>query len=138
MKALDTGVLLALLEGDRAARETVRRLRGHELATTEANLLELAILAGRGAAGARSTRREAIARLRRKMTVLPIDARAVEEAARHAARPESAALVPHVLAMLGALEASGCDELITAEAEFGGKWRFRMSRMHGTARKELR
>lgn len=135
MKALDTAVLLGLLEGDRAARETVRKLRGHELATTEANLLELALLSAKGPGGARSSRREAIARLRRKMTVLPIDSRAIEEIARRSGRPELAGLSPHVLAMLGALEAGGCEELISGEASFPGKWRFRTTRMPSSTRK---
>jgi predicted nucleic acid-binding protein len=128
MKALDTSVLIALLEGDRPARELVRKLRGVEVATTEANLLELSYLAGRGPVRARTRRREALDRLRRKITVLPIDQRAVSEAER-CARKGHAPASPLVAGMLGALEAAGCDELYTADpGECGGRWRFRITK----------
>jgi predicted nucleic acid-binding protein len=54
MKALDTPVLLAILEGVPAARDLLRRLKGSELATTEANLLELTLLASAGPRGRRT------------------------------------------------------------------------------------
>ncbi len=129
MKALDTAVLLALLEGDRGAGDVVRRLRGHEIATTEANLLELSLIAGREDPRTRGKRRESIARLRRKMTVLPIDGRAIDEIARRASQGDVSNNPPHVLSMLGALEANGCDELITDKLALTGKWRFRVSRI---------
>jgi len=129
MKGLDTSVLLALLEGDHGVRELLTRLRGTELATTELNLLELSYLAARGHPGARRTRRDALGCLRRKITVLPIDARAVEQAGRRIGKG-SEETPPHVLAMLGALEASGCDELFTHEAALDpGKWRFKITRV---------
>ena len=128
MKALDTSVLLALLEGDRSARDLTRKLKAVEVATTEANLLELAYLAGKGLARSRTRRREALDRLRRKMTVLPIDRRAVTEVERRVSRgtlPSG----PLVAAMLGALEAAGCDELFTADPrECPGHWRFKVTR----------
>ncbi len=129
MKGLDTSVLLALLEGDRGARELLTRLRGTELATTELNLLELSYLAGRGHSGSHTTRRETLDRLRRKISVLPIDARAVEQAGRRIGKG-SERTPPHVLAMLGALEANGCDELFTHEAALdSSKWRFKITRV---------
>jgi uncharacterized protein with PIN domain len=134
VKALDTPVLLALLEGDRGARELVRRLRGHEIATTEANLLELALLA-EASPRARAARREAIARLRRKLTVLPIDGRAVEEAARRTSPREILRGSPHSLGMLGALEAAGCEELFVDGPLPSGRWRFRMTRVARPKRK---
>jgi len=128
MKALDTSVLLALLEGDRSAVDLVRKLRGVEVATTEANLLELSFLAGHGSPRVRSRRREVLDRLRRKVTVLPIDARAVAEAQGEILRGE-APPSPLLAGMLGALEAAGCDELYTSDPrEYRGHWRFRITR----------
>jgi len=128
MKALDTSVLLALLEGDRSAQELVRKLRGVEVATTEGNLLELTYLAGHGSARVRSRRRESLGRLRRKLTVLPIDPRAVAEAETNILRgggPSS----PLLAGILGSLDAAGCDELFTSDPqECRGRWRFRVSR----------
>lgn len=127
MKGLDTSVLLALLEGDAGVRKLLTRLRGIELATTEVNLLELAYLAARGPSRSRTARRETLERLRRKITVLPIDGRAVEQAGRRLGKG-SEKTPPHVLAMLGALEANGCDELFSLQAEIDpGKWRFKVT-----------
>jgi len=128
MKAVDTSVLLALLEGDRSARDLVRRLREVEVATTEANFLELTYLAAHGSPRVRGRRREALARLRRKVTVLPIDPRAVAEAEGCIIRGEGPAS-PLVAGMLGAFEAAGCDELFTTDPrECRGRWRFRVTR----------
>jgi predicted nucleic acid-binding protein len=128
VKALDTPVLLALLRGDPAVKDLLRRLRGHEIATTEGNLLELAILAGRSG----GHRREALGRLRRKITVLPLDARAVEEVGRRAARGELSGTSPLVAGVLAALESAGCEELFTVGPSLPGKWRFRITRMGQT------
>lgn len=133
MKALDTSVLLALLEGDRSAKELLRKLKATEIATTEANLLELVYLAGKGAARNRGRRREALDRLRRKLTVLPIDSRAVTEAERRVLKGTAPA-TPLLAGMLGALETSGCDEVFTTDPQdCGGRWRFRVTRFtrHG-------
>jgi hypothetical protein len=111
MKGLDTAALLSLLEGDRPAREFLRRLRGVELVTTEVNLLELSYLASRGAR-LRGRRRLTLGRLRRKLTVFPIDSRAIEESGRRLARG-LAGPTPLVEAMIGALSANGCEELYT-------------------------
>ena len=125
MKAFDTAVLLALLEGDRSAKELARKLRGVEVATTEANMLELAFLAAKGSPRGRGRRREALDRLRRKVTVLPLDFRAVAEAERRASKGEGPSS-PLLAGMLGALEAAGCDELFTSDPqECGGQWRFK-------------
>src|SRR5208283_1659005 len=97
MKGLDTSVLLALLEGERGTRDLLKQLRGVELATTEANLLELSYLAARGPPRTQVARRRAVDRLRRKLTVLPIDNRAVEQAGRRLGRG-SDKTPPHVLA----------------------------------------
>jgi predicted nucleic acid-binding protein len=125
MKGLDTSVLLALLEGERGARDLLSHLQGVELATTEVNLLELSYLAARGPPRARAARRGALDRLRQKITVLSIDGRAVEQAGRRLRRG-SEKTPPHVLAMLGAFEANGCEELFTHETAIDpGKWSFK-------------
>ncbi|MGB6500080.1 MAG: PIN domain-containing protein [Thermoplasmata archaeon] len=129
MRALDTSVLLALLEGDPSLRQSLRHWRGEEVATTEANLLELAVLAANGPPKTRSHRLAALGRLRRRLTVLPIDSRAVEEAQRRLDRG-AAYRSPLTLAMLAALETSGCEELLTDDPrQFEGKWRFKVSKV---------
>lgn len=128
MKALDTSVLLSLLEGAPGAKELLRRLRGVEVATTEANLLELGILAAHGPERLRTARREALNRLRRKITVLPLDAKATDTAIRHLGKGPTGA-PPLVTAMLGALESSGCEELLTLDPVAKGKWRGRITRV---------
>ena len=129
MKALDTSVLLGLLEGDGASRALVGRLRGVEVATTEANLLELALIAGHGPARIQRSRREVLARLRRKLTVLPIDGRAIELATRRLDRSNEPT-PPLVLAMLGALESSGCDELFVREpVRVSPRWKLKITRI---------
>ncbi len=128
MKAFDTSVVLALFEGDRSAKDLVRKMKGLEIATTEANLLELAYIAGRGPAHNLARRHEALDRLRRRLTVLPIDIRAVSEAERRTSRA-GAKVSPLLAGMLGALEAAGCDELFSADPhEFAGRWHFKVTR----------
>ena len=129
MKAVDTAALRGILEGDPGSKDLLRRLRGVEVATTERTLLELSLLAQRGSPGSRGARRTVLERLRRKITVLPIDVRAVGEAARRsdgAASPEDL----WRLAEWGALEASGCEELFCAgRPPSGAKWRFKVTRV---------
>lgn len=126
MKALDTGILLALLQGSPKARELVRRLRGTELATTEANLLELAFLAASAPPRGRSSRFVALDKLRQRLTVLPLDARAVH-AANDGVAGAADRISPTAAAMMGALQAAGCQELITDEPKgIGGSWTVRL------------
>jgi predicted nucleic acid-binding protein len=129
MKALDAGVLVALLEGDPLVRPLLRELRGHEIAATEISLLELASRAAEGALRGRPARRLALERLRRKLTVLPIDARATAEAARRVpAAPRKGDLAR--LLEWGALEAYGCETLYTRLASRpAGHWRFKVIRV---------
>ena len=129
MKALDTPVLLALLEGDPKVRAHLKRWRGEELATTETNLLELAVIAGQDASRSRGSRGTALGRLRRRLTVLPLDSRAGDEIQRRVQR--GGPLPPAtVLGMLAALETSGCEELLTDDpSQIPGKWRFRVTRI---------
>jgi predicted nucleic acid-binding protein len=129
MKALDTSVLLALLHGDPKARELIRRLRGVEVATSELNLLELHALIARGPPRGRVHRREALDRLRRSLTVLPMDGRAAERAARRATKEDLRTTPPLLLGVLATLEAFGCEELITSEpGSVQGRWPFRMTK----------
>ncbi len=128
MKALDTPILLALLQGSSRVRDQLRRLRGTELATTEANFLELAHLAAFAPPKLRGERFTALTRLRQRITVLPIDSRGVEVASRRISTSPSRS--PLVTAMLGALEAYGCEELLTDRPDqVGGPWRFKVRKI---------
>ena len=135
MKGLDTSVLLGLLEGDGASRALIGRLRGVEVATTEANLLELALIAGHGPPRLQRSRREVLARLRRKLTVLPIDGRALELVTRRLERsPEPTP--PLMLAMLGAFESNGCDELFVRDpVRVSPRWKLKITRIGGALAK---
>lgn len=122
MKGIDTPVLLAILEGGTAAKTLLHRLRGVEVATTEANMLELTLIASRGPPRARVSRLRALDRLRRRVTVLPIDSGAVGAAASHLSKGENP-LGP--TAMAGAFDRAGCDEVYVSESfPLSGKWRF--------------
>jgi len=114
MKALDTPILLALLEGRREAIDLADSLAGEEVCTTEANLFELECVA-RDAGGAQRTRRlAALDRLRHKMTVLPIDDRAVHAASALVGGRKDP--VPPLVALtLGVLASCGVSEVFTTE-----------------------
>ena len=113
MKGLDTPVLLKLLRGEPAARTLLRSLQGEELATTEWNFLELEALAKLDSTPGRERRRAALEKLRRRLTVLSLDERAVEAAAHQLGR------VHHARELIGAavlatLESRGCTDIYTA------------------------
>lgn len=129
MKALDTPVLLSVLRDRAKVRALLTSMAGHELATTEVNLLELELLARADASRGLEKRLAALERLRRRLTVLPIDERATRAAsalARSAPRTTS----PNVLLMLGAIEAASCSEWVTnrhgAELGVRGKVKVRV------------
>ena len=137
MKALDAELLTSILEGDPQTKDLFRKLRGAEVAATELALLEVSLRAEEAPVAPRRGRRTAAERLRRKLTALPIDGRAVVEAARHASGglPRGESLLR--LAEFGALEAYGCTELFTAaRAAPGGKWRFRVIHVETTHTKK--
>ena len=115
MKGLDTPVLLALLEGAAKPRALVRALAGEELATTEVNLFEIELLARRDKSPGKERRMQALERLRRKLTVLPINEESTRRAATIAATARQAAPEGTWLC-LGAAEAHGCSEWITTAA----------------------
>jgi predicted nucleic acid-binding protein len=114
MKALDTPILLAFLRGSPAARALVRSLSGEEIATTEVNLYELEALARLDSHAGRERRLAALDRLRRKLTVLPVDERAVRSGLHHLKGHTRGAVHPMVDLILGTLEANGCAEWITS------------------------
>lgn len=118
MKGLDTPVLLAILRGRPEARRLLRTLHGEELCTTELNLFELEVTARREAAAGRERRLAVLERLRRKLSVLPIDGRAVQAAAARLPAKLPAGIEPTPWLIAGALEANGCAEWITRP---GGK-----------------
>ena len=107
MKAFDTPVLLDLLRGAPSARRFVRSLGNEEIATTELNLWELGVLAIQDKTPGRERRLAALGRLRRKLLVLPIEARSVEAALRLTPTASRSALIR------GTLEAHGCTEWVT-------------------------
>jgi predicted nucleic acid-binding protein len=115
MKGLDTPVLLALLEGNSKARSMARALAGEELATTEVNLFEIELLGRREKGPGRDRRSQILERLRRKLTVLPVDEESARKAASLAASARQNAPEGTWLA-LGAAEAHGCSEWITTAA----------------------
>jgi predicted nucleic acid-binding protein len=113
MKAVDTPVLLDLLRGRLSAAELESLADGEELATTELNIFELEVLARSGGRKGRDHRLAALEGLRRKLTVLPIAAAAVQLAAQHLteARPRDASSMQWL--MLATAEVAGCGEWIT-------------------------
>jgi predicted nucleic acid-binding protein len=114
MKGLDTPVLLEILHGTPAARRLLKSLGGEELATTELNMFELHQIACQGTKTARPARLKALVALRRRLSVLPITAAAVDELNRSgSARPAASGYGPLIW---GALTASGCGEWITTRA----------------------
>lgn len=129
MRALDTPVLLALLHGAPSAKALIKSLSGEELAATEANFLELSALAARGPPGSRASRIRGLERLRRRLTVLPIDSTSNAEATARLAGDRPGGLLSW--AMYGALQANGCSELITDSKGPlpKGRWRFKVRRI---------
>ncbi len=129
MKALDTWALLGILEGEAFAKKLLKQLRGVEVATTEVSLLELSILAEVGSAKGRAARRASVERLRRKLTVLPVDSKAVSEAGHRGSVKLRGEELLRLLEW-GALEANGCEEVFTrSKITPGGRWRFRVTRV---------
>jgi predicted nucleic acid-binding protein len=110
---LDTPVLLALLRGDPRAKALLRRLEAEEVCTTATNLFELETLARLDPSAGREHRLAALDRLRRKLTILPIDDRAAVLAAGYASKDATQAVPSATWLLLGALEANGCSEWIT-------------------------
>jgi predicted nucleic acid-binding protein len=119
VKALDTPVLLEILRGSPRARRWVRELGAEEIATTELNLWELAVLAIEDPSRGLDQRLTALDRLRRKLLVFPMDVRAMQSAVRLRQRRRR---VPTSLAELivGTLEAHGVSEWVTVDGAWSG------------------
>ncbi len=111
MKGLDTPILLEILHGTPASRRLLKSLQGEELATTELNMFELLHVASQAPKPTRGQRQRALVSLRRRISVLPVTAASVDEAARTAsARPLTAGFGPLIWSTL---TAAGCTEWIT-------------------------
>jgi predicted nucleic acid-binding protein len=119
MIGLDTPVLLGILRGDPAAKALIRKLENEEVCTTAQNLFELETLARLDPSVGREQRLATLDRLRRKLTILPIDDRGAIVAAGYASK-DAVRVVPAASWMiLGALEANGCSEWYTvANSQF--------------------
>jgi predicted nucleic acid-binding protein len=115
MKALDTPILLRLLRGEPGVRALIRSLGGEELATTEWNMLELEMLANADSSPGRERRRGALEKLRRRVTVVPVDERAIRSIAAGRARARTPGEMIS-LGIMGALESRGCSVLYTSRS----------------------
>jgi len=114
MKALDTPILLAILHDSPSAKDLLKGLRGEELATTELNMYELAVLSAEGSRAHLAAREAALARLRRRLTVLPITSESLRGVGRLTRTKGQA---PSYLPLIwGTLAAAGCAEWITTKA----------------------
>lgn len=115
MKGLDTPVLLEILEGRASTKKLLAHLEGEEVGTTELNLFELAAIARNLGTSGLERRLAAVDRLRRGLTVLPLDDRASRVAAAKW-RAGGQGLSDATWLVFGALEANGCTEWITSRS----------------------
>ncbi|MCI4357233.1 MAG: PIN domain-containing protein [Thermoplasmata archaeon] len=115
MIGLDTPVLLEILGGRPSAKALLKRLTGEEVGTTELNLFELAAVARALGPAGLERRLAAIDRLRRGLTVIPLDAHASRLASSRW-RGDGQGLSSTPWLLLGALEANGCTEWVTSRA----------------------
>ncbi len=126
MKSVDASFLRGLLEGDPRILGFVSTLRGERLVTTEIEYAALLKMAEAGPKLRRKARREAVRRLRERMTVIPVDDRAsrvLEVALTDGALGGSPLSNLHSLC---ALEASGCDVVYSlGNPRVGRGWRLK-------------
>jgi predicted nucleic acid-binding protein len=115
MKGFDTPVLLEILEGRPSATKLLKRLTGEELCTTEANLFELEAIARQERGAVLERHLAAVERIRRGLTVLPLDEKAVR-AALARWRENGQGLTAGAWMVFGALEANGCSEWFTSRS----------------------
>ncbi len=127
MKGLDSSAILSLLHGQAAVTKAVRAWAGEEIATSEMCLIELTAIALRQPPKVRAARMQALERLRRRVTVLPVDHRTQTALASH---PEAGATQGALASsiVLATLEAAGCDEVLTTERArlSRGRWRLKV------------
>ena len=115
MKGLDTSALLGLLHGDPTVRKVLRSWSGEEIVTSELCLAELTAIALRQPSKVRAHRLQVLERLRRRISVLPVDPRATTAlATRSGLSPNEGGLLGSIV--LAALETAGCDEVLTGPA----------------------
>ena len=128
MKGLDTPVLLGLLHCSRPTAELLRTLEGEELVTTELNLAELTTIVGRGGPRRRKEHLPALERLRRRLTVLPVDRKAIELLGLRAPQIRTAAEL-HTGLLMATFEAAGCAQVLTASgSRLGGTpWKVKIA-----------
>ncbi|MHB1434627.1 MAG: PIN domain-containing protein [Thermoplasmata archaeon] len=126
MKAVDFSFLKGLLEGDPRVLRCLSTLRGERLVTTEIEYAALLKQAEAGAKSQRKARREAVRRLRERVTVVPIDDRAsrvLEGALTDDGMSGSSLSTLHSLC---ALEALGCDVVYSiARLRVARGWRLK-------------
>lgn len=109
MKALDTPVLIDLLCGSTGPRALIGAWKDQEVATTEINLFELELLAESAGRKGLGPRLAALERLRRRLTVLPVDNRALT-ASRSLREAGAQRLAPSARLIVSVLLANGCSE----------------------------
>ncbi len=114
MKGLDTPALLALLHGEPSLRPLLKGWQVEEIATTELNMLELTWIALGAAPRLRGERLRALERLRRRLTVLPIDSRTQAEVAHRGPSGAISGGAGMIEAIFAALSAAGCSEVLTS------------------------
>jgi predicted nucleic acid-binding protein len=115
MKAIDTPILVDLLCGVPEARALVGSWRDQEVATTELNLFELQLLAETGPRKSLGRRMGALERLRRRLTVLPVDVHAFA-VSRSVGSATGRSFAPMTRLILSVLLANGCSEWHTTRA----------------------
>lgn len=126
MKAVDASFLKGLLEGDPRILRFLSTLRRERLVTTETEYAVLLKLAGAGPRSQRKTRREAVRRLRERLTVVPVDERAsrILEVALTDGGLSGASISN--LHSLCALEANGCEVVYSlSTVRVGRGWRLK-------------
>ena len=116
MKCLDTPVLLEILAGRPSAKKLLEELAGEELGTTEVNLFELAACARSLGPSGLEKRLAALERLRRSLSVLPVDERSSRLTAARYRDQSTQAVSGSSWLIFGALEAYGCTEWITSRS----------------------
>lgn len=122
MKGLDTPILLRILRGEEKARGLIRQLGGEELVTTEWNFLELEAALRADSRPGRERRRAALEKLRRRLTVLPIDEASHRASLQvHGIPKNSGDLIE--LALLSTLIAKGCETMYSGRPGLHGRLR---------------
>ncbi len=129
MKGLDSPVLIALLRGDSAVRPLLDSISRDEVGTTEWDLLEVERAARADPSPGRQRRLLSVERLRRAVTVLPLDERAARLASPRVTAKDGTIQLATIW-KLAALEAAGADEWYTVRGRASGRPRGRVKVKH--------